>query len=122
MSLLAFIAAGQALAGLICLFVPDRLAAAPEALPFVQLLGAALLGFAALNWLARAAPVGGIYGRPILMGNFFHFFMGSLLLLRAVIGGLGSPMLWAALALYAVGLAAVALRLFTGTAGTPPAG
>lgn len=39
----------------------------------VQILGALYLGFAILNWSARGVLIGGIYGRPLALGNFMHF-------------------------------------------------
>ena len=58
--------------GLTALFFPEL---AAEELGFgasvpVQFFGGALLGFAALNWMGRSAILGGIYGRPIVVGNF----------------------------------------------------
>lgn len=53
-------------------------APAPEPLP--ALVGSALFGFAALDWTARGSPLGGIYGRPIVVGNWVHFLAGALVL------------------------------------------
>ena len=49
-----------------------------------QLLGAALLGFAAANWLARRSMLGGIYGRAVVAGNAAFAFIGALSLLGGV--------------------------------------
>jgi hypothetical protein len=55
----------------------------------VQLFGAALIGFAMLNWMARGAPAGGIYGRPIVNGNLVHYTVGGIALLKvAAVGAL----------------------------------
>lgn len=55
----------------------------------VQLLGAALFGFAMLNWMARGAPAGGIYGRPIVIGNLVHFSVAGIALAKvAAVGGM----------------------------------
>ena len=55
----------------------------------VQLFGAALLGFAMLNWMAKGAPAGGIYGRPIVIGNLVHYTVGGIALLKvAALGGM----------------------------------
>jgi hypothetical protein len=48
-----------------------------------QLLGAAWLGVAALNWLGRAALLGGIYGRPTVFANTALYFISALVLIRA---------------------------------------
>ena len=45
--------------------------------------GAAWLGFALLDWHARGAPFGGIYGRPVALGNFLHFTVIALALAKA---------------------------------------
>lgn len=50
----------------------------------VQIMGALYMGFAILNWMARSSIVGGIYNRPIALGNFLHFTMVALVLLRAL--------------------------------------
>ena len=50
----------------------------------VQVLGASYLGGALLNWMTRGIIIGGIYGRPVAMANFFHFAVGSLALLRGM--------------------------------------
>ena len=55
----------------------------------VQMLGAALFGFAMLNWMARGAPAGGIYGRPIVIGNLVHFAVAGIALAKvAAVGGM----------------------------------
>lgn len=77
------------LTGLACLFLPAELLVAAgqtettEAVAFVQLFAAALLGFAALNWSAKAVLIGGIYARPLSVGNFLHFAIGTIVLLDA---------------------------------------
>lgn len=47
-----------------------------------QLLGAAWLGLAALNWSHRAAVLGGIYGRPVVFANLVTYVVGALALLK----------------------------------------
>ncbi|MGZ8376494.1 MAG: hypothetical protein ACXWZS_14020 [Gemmatirosa sp.] len=49
-----------------------------------QLLGAAWLGVATLNWLQRGALLGGIYGRPVVLANLVLYVVGALSLLRAL--------------------------------------
>lgn len=70
----------------------------------VQLLGAALIGFAMLNWMARGAPAGGIYGRPILLGNFVHVAVAGIALLKVAAAG-GMPPLGVVLTAVYVGFA-----------------
>ncbi len=49
----------------------------------LQLAGALYFGFAMVNWTAKANLIGGIYGRPIAIGNAVHFFIGALALIKA---------------------------------------
>ena len=49
-----------------------------------QLLGALYLGFAMMNWMAKGTTIGGIYNRPIAIGNFMHFGVGALALVKIV--------------------------------------
>ncbi|HEU4642584.1 MAG TPA: hypothetical protein VFS44_09025 [Gemmatimonadaceae bacterium] len=78
----------------------------PAAAWLGQLLAAAWLGVAALNWLQRTALLGGIYGRPIVFANLALYFVSALSLLRALVAGAASPALWLAFVPLAV-LAAV---------------
>jgi hypothetical protein len=47
-----------------------------------QLLGALYLGFAMVNWMAKGSLIGGIYNKPIAVGNFMHFLVGALALVK----------------------------------------
>jgi len=51
----------------------------------VQMTGALYLGFAILNWTARGILIGGIYARPVALGNFLHFAMVAVMLIKAAI-------------------------------------
>lgn len=48
----------------------------------LQILGATYFGFAMINWTARANLIGGIYGRPLAIGNLTHFTIGALALAK----------------------------------------
>ena len=78
----------MAVAGLAGSFLPHELlralgAPAEGLLPVVVQLTAALyLGFAMLNWTARDSLIGGIYNRPVAIGNLLHFASGALALLK----------------------------------------
>ncbi|MFH5832159.1 hypothetical protein [Halalkalibaculum sp. DA384] len=52
---------------------------------FVKAAGAMYLGFAILNWMARGNIIGGIYSRPVALGNFFHFAVVAVMLLKRLI-------------------------------------
>ena len=86
--LMAFSSLILGLAGIFALFAPDNVLAllnAPLATPLpllVQLLGALYFSFALMNWTAKDSAIGGIYARPVSLGNFGHFFSGSLLLIK----------------------------------------
>ena len=79
----------------------------------VQLLAAALFAFAMTNWMARGSLIGGIYNRPIAVGNLAHFLIGALALAKAVAGG-QRHVAWIVCAaiyiLFAIGFAVVLLR------------
>jgi hypothetical protein len=96
--------------GAMLLFAPGELSAglgpSAGADPLVQLLGAALLGFGAANWIARGAALGGIYGRAVVAGNQTHLTIGALLLLkRSVDVGALHPRYWVLTVLYVLGAA-----------------
>ena len=48
----------------------------------LQILGALYLGFSILNWMSKANLIGGIYSKPLLMGNLLHFFTASMALIK----------------------------------------
>ncbi len=66
----------------------------------VQIAGALYLGFAALNWAAQANLIGGIYSRPVALGNFIHFTAAAMALLKAVAAGEREVVLLFGLAAY----------------------
>ena len=37
-----------------------------------------------LNWMAKGTTIGGIYNRPIAIGNFMHYVVGALALVKNV--------------------------------------
>ena len=45
--------------------------------------GALYLGFAILNWMAKDNLIGGIYSRPVAMGNFLHFFAIAMAIVKS---------------------------------------
>jgi hypothetical protein len=48
----------------------------------LQILGALYFAFAMVNWTAKANLIGGIYSRPIAIGNLTHFSIGALALFK----------------------------------------
>lgn len=71
-------------------FIPDEIISSLSVTPnqistlSLQLLGALYLGFAMLNWMAKGSLIGGIYNRPIAIGNFMHFAVGALALIKII--------------------------------------
>lgn len=96
------------MAGLALLFAPDAVLPRlmpdypPTALWLGQLLGAAWLGVAALNWASRATILGGIYGRPIVLANVAIYFIGALVMLSAARRAKLPGAVWTAVALAVV--------------------
>ena len=76
------------LAGLAASFAPSELLRAlgspvTEPLPvLIQLLGSLYLAFALTNWTAKDNMIGGIYSRPLSLGNCIHFVVGTLALAK----------------------------------------
>lgn len=78
----------------------------------VQTLGALYLGFATMNWMARGVLIGGIYAKPLAMGNFTHFMIGALGLLKGSFALEAMPLLWLAAIIYGAFALAFALAAF----------
>lgn len=68
-----------ALIGVVCTFAPAEMISyiglndSDAFVVIVQILGALYLGFAILNWTAKGNLIGGIYSKPVSLGNFLHF-------------------------------------------------
>ena len=76
-------------------------APATEPLPvLIQLLGGLYAAFAIANWTAGGNLIGGIYGRPLALGNCLHFIMGMIALAKYQIGHGIDPVLLAVLMAY----------------------
>lgn len=79
----------------------------------MQLLAALLFAFAMVNWTARGSLIGGIYNRPVAIGNLTHFLIGAISLAKAVAAGHRQTLvivLAAAYAMFAIAFSAVFLR------------
>ena len=48
----------------------------------LQILGALYLGFSILNWMSKTNLIGGVYSKPLLIGNLLHFFTASMALMK----------------------------------------
>lgn len=96
------------IAGIACTFMPDEIlnfygisSTALNAI-FLQLLGALYLGFAILNWMAKSNIIGGIYSKPVALGNFAHFFIAGITLIKGAFSSQSMISLWIASAIYAI--------------------
>ncbi len=76
------------LLGVALLFIPQELASyfqmEDSSVLALQLMGGMYFAFAMLNWMYKANTIGGIYGRPVALANFTHFFIGALTLIKIV--------------------------------------
>lgn len=91
-------AAFMAIIGLAFSFMPQEVLGLHGTEPdtatvmLVQMGGAVYLGFAVLNWTARGILLGGIYAKPVAIGNFLHFVMVAIMLIKAAVGFLMLPL------------------------------
>jgi hypothetical protein len=90
----------MAILGVAATFAPQEILAhygfshSPLAVLPLQVAGALYLGFAILNWMARGNLIGGIYSRPVAVGNFFHFAVVAVALFKlATRGPVGSEII-----------------------------
>ncbi len=74
--------------GLAGTFIPEEILKtlgidpAPVTLILLQFIGGLYLGFAMLNWFTRSALIGGIYNKPIVLGNLMHCIVVFFALIR----------------------------------------
>ena len=105
--------------GLVTTFAPSELLASNGGRPgitstlLVQAVGGLYLGFAILNWMAKDNLIGGIYSRPVALGNFLHFFTVAMALIKANAVGQRSATLLILTFCYAVFAVWFGLVLFT---------
>ena len=76
--------------GILLSFLPNEIAEYLSVEPtiitilFLQILGAIYLGFGILNWTAKGTLIGGIYNKPIALGNLMHFIVGAITLVKVI--------------------------------------
>ena len=76
--------------GTLLLFLPIEIAAylsvepTISAILFLKILSAIYLGFGILNWTAKGTLIGGIYNKPIVLGNLLHFAVGAIELIKVI--------------------------------------
>jgi hypothetical protein len=99
-------------------FLPHEMLSAGGAAPTpllavgVQVLGSLYLGFAMLNWMTRESLIGGIYSRPVVVGNLLHFTAAGLALMKALMAEHGLRVFWPLALVYALYAAAFGVVLF----------
>lgn len=108
------------LLGIILSFAPDQVLLMLDQpinstlLLLIQLLGALYFGFGIMNWMGKTVLIGGIYARPLSIGNFSHFTIAALALLKAGMkGNFTSTYLWALTILYILFSIAFGFVFFT---------
>ena|ERR1700680_842998 len=105
--------------GVVASFLPQETAAHLGSLPdthvvlLIQIGGAVYLGFAILNWMGKAVLIGGIYSRPVALGNFLHFAVVAIILLKALFSGFRANEIIVGAAIYSVFAIWFGLVLFT---------
>lgn len=74
-----------AIAGLAMLFLGDEvtyLLRTPSSPLINSIIAALYFGFATVNWHSKNLTIGGIYGRPLLLGNIGHTTIGAISLFK----------------------------------------
>lgn len=90
----------MAVPGLAATFMPDKILELAGStvtewnLLFIQIAGALYIGFALLNWAAKSVIIGGIYAKPLSLGNFMHFFIGSMALIKTAMSDAQLQYVW----------------------------
>src|SRR4051812_6500704 len=96
----------MAIAGITLSFLPQELTTLTglkaDNYIVLQLLGALYFGFAALNWMAKGSIIGGIYGKPVVVGNLAHFLIGSLALIKINTTGISANVILGCTIVYAL--------------------
>mgnify|MGYP005991185491 FL=1 len=79
-----------AIIGIILSFLPNEIADYLNVeyntitILFLNIMSALYLGFGILNWMAKGTLIGGIYNKPIAIGNLMHFGVGAIALVKVV--------------------------------------
>ena len=92
------------LAGVLLIFIPEELLLWADgeigktAVLALSLLGAAMLGFGMMNYMGRNAVYGGIYGKPIILGNLLFHTVAAVHLIKFSMNIHDTLMIYAAVA------------------------
>ena len=107
------------LLGLAATFLPDEIlkyvGLNSTILPtlLIQITGALYLGFAILNFMAKTVLIGGIYAKPLCLGNFLHFTVAGLALVKAAVSHYDMKIILIAAVLYSIFAILFAMVSFT---------
>ena len=80
----------MAIIGILLSFLPneiiDYLNIEPNIITilFLKIWSALYLAFGILNWMAKGTLIGGVYNKPIAIGNLMHFGVGAIALVKLV--------------------------------------
>jgi hypothetical protein len=113
--------------GLAASFAPGEVIAQVQGSPtvvlllLVQVAGAVYLGFAMLNWMWRDNLIGGIYGRPVAVGNLTHFMVAAIALSKAALAGKGGKVVLIGSVAYSLFAVLFAVVVFGSPAKVSPA-
>lgn len=79
----------------------------------IQMMAALYMAFGMLNWMAKGNIMGGIYYRPVTMGNVIHFGVGGIALIKAALAMPAATWLWVATIPYSLFAVLFAKVFFT---------
>ncbi|WP_424989358.1 hypothetical protein [Flagellimonas sp.] len=98
--------------GLTLSFFPQETVAYLQITPSIasifamKLMSALYLAFGIMNWTVRGSLIGGIYNRPISIGNLMHFAVGAIALVKTVfLGNQKAAMIFLVLTIIYLGFA-----------------
>ena len=92
------------LAGVLLIFIPEELLLWADgeigktAVLALSLLGTVMLGFGMMNYMGRNAVYGGIYGKPIILGNLLFHTVAAVHLIKFSMNIHDTLMIYAAVA------------------------
>ncbi|MDR2207349.1 MAG: hypothetical protein LBE36_14455 [Flavobacteriaceae bacterium] len=106
--------------GIVLIFLPKEILSNLHQTPTetliltAQIMGALYFGFAAMNWMAKNLVIGGIYSKPLSLGNFAHFFIAALALIKSLTNNhFASKYIWVLTIIYTLFAVAFAKVSFT---------
>lgn len=78
------------ISGLALTFIPEEISeylntgTNQTSVLLLQFLGSLYFGFGMLNWMTKNNLIGGIYSRPLVVGNLTHFLVSSFALIKII--------------------------------------